>query len=72
LCSDGLYNAVKQPDIVTFLSLPTPETIVSNLLAKALDNGASDNVSIIIVKGEAGSIATPGRVDTIESVEEKA
>ena len=72
LCSDGLYNAVKQPDIVTFLSLPTPETIVSNLLAKALGNGASDNVSIIIVKGEAGSIATPGRVDTIESVEEKA
>lgn len=72
LCSDGLYNAIKQPDIVQLLSLPTPETIVKNLLAKALDNGASDNVSIIIVKGEPGSIPASSRADTKDSMEEKA
>lgn len=69
LCSDGLYNAVKQPDIIQFLSQPSPQLIVQHLLAKALENGASDNVSIIIVKGEPGSIPTPGRVDVIKGIE---
>ena len=70
LCSDGLYNAVKQDDIILTLSLPTAETIVKKLIARALENGASDNVSVIIVKGEPGSVQVPGRSDVIESIEE--
>ncbi|MDH5573608.1 MAG: protein phosphatase 2C domain-containing protein [Gammaproteobacteria bacterium] len=58
LCSDGLYNAVPQHDIITILSKSEPQNIVDNLISKALDNGAADNVSVIIVKGEPGSIST--------------
>ncbi|HEX5636708.1 MAG TPA: protein phosphatase 2C domain-containing protein [Gammaproteobacteria bacterium] len=72
LCSDGLYNAIKQPDIIPLLSLPTPEKIVKELLATALKNGASDNVSIIIVKGEPGSVPAQSRADATENMEEKA
>ena len=69
LCSDGLYNAVKQPDILQFMSLATPALIVQSLLARALENGANDNVSIIVVKGEPGSMPTNSRVDVVESLE---
>lgn len=60
LCSDGLYNAVPQDDIVSSLNIRDVKECAEDLMRKALDNGANDNVSVIIVRGE------PGRV-TMES-----
>ncbi|MDH5179572.1 MAG: protein phosphatase 2C domain-containing protein [Gammaproteobacteria bacterium] len=51
LCSDGLYNAVNEHEIMNQMGNGTAEQGVSSLIATALQNGASDNVSIIIVKG---------------------
>lgn len=52
LCSDGLYNMVPKDEIAQVLSsLPLQEAI-DTLIQKALDNGANDNVSVILVKGE--------------------
>lgn len=54
LCSDGLYNAVSEEDIALILSAREIETAAQNLIDKALENGAPDNVSVILVRGEAG------------------
>ena len=52
LCSDGLYNMVSKDEIAsTIANLPINKA-VDTLIQKALDNGASDNVSVILVKGE--------------------
>lgn len=51
LCSDGLYNTVDQENIMYFLNNFSAEDGVSGLVAKSLENGAPDNVSVIIVKG---------------------
>ncbi len=51
LCSDGLYNTVSDEDIVLELKQNSIDDGVKNLVVKALENGAPDNVSIIIVKG---------------------
>lgn len=56
LCSDGLYNAVNQDDIIRFISNGSSEHMVKNLIARALENGASDNVSVIIIRGEPDSV----------------
>ncbi len=51
LCSDGLYNMVSKDEMAEILnSLPLQEA-VDTLIQKALDNGANDNVSVILVKG---------------------
>lgn len=52
LCSDGLYNAVNEDELVRGLALGDSEAIVDSLVATALANGARDNVSAIVVKGE--------------------
>lgn len=51
LCSDGLYNSVHEHEIMNQMGSSTAEEGVSNLIATSLENGASDNVSVIIVKG---------------------
>lgn len=52
LCSDGLYNMVSREEIIhSISSLPIDEA-VDSLIQKALDNGANDNVSVILIKGE--------------------
>ena len=51
LCSDGLYNMVSKEDIAAIIAgLPIDEA-VDVLIQKALDAGANDNVSVILVKG---------------------
>ncbi len=56
LCSDGLYNMVSKEDIAQLMaSLPLNQA-VDALIQKALDNGANDNVSVILVKGEADAV----------------
>lgn len=51
LCSDGLYNAVEEKTIETNLSLKDPEDMATHLMDVALENGAADNVSVIVIKG---------------------
>lgn len=51
LCSDGLYNALDKESIVKNLNLDNTEAIVAGLIDDALENGASDNVSVVVIKG---------------------
>ena len=50
LCSDGLYNAVDENEIEYYMKNEDTDNAVKQLVVKSLENGASDNVSIIIVK----------------------
>jgi serine/threonine protein phosphatase PrpC len=56
LCSDGLYNAVNKETIARHLTGNDTGAMVSGLIDSALDNGASDNVSVIAIKGVRHSI----------------
>lgn len=51
LCSDGLYNSVNDQSIVQCLQNSSIEVAVDNLIQTALTNKASDNVSVVLVKG---------------------
>lgn len=51
LCSDGLYNAVEDDEIIQCLRESTLDSSVNNLIQTALNNKASDNVSVVLVKG---------------------
>lgn len=55
LCSDGLYNAVDSDDMLDALQEDKIEDSVSRLIGLALNNGAVDNISVILVKGVQGS-----------------
>lgn len=61
LCSDGLYNAVPKDDIISSLQLSDEQQIVDTLIQKALANGAPDNVSIVVARGEPEALATTNR-----------
>ena len=51
LCSDGLSNMVTESEMLeVFNRYNTPEKICESLLNLALDRGARDNVSIVLVK----------------------
>jgi serine/threonine protein phosphatase PrpC len=51
LCSDGLYEYTKDPEeLCSLLSADKLESIPSNLVNKALDGGAHDNVTVIAVR----------------------
>lgn len=56
LCSDGLYNMLSSQEIEQGLSYRNTEQSVTALMNKALEYGAADNVSIIVVKGEPGKV----------------
>lgn len=57
LCSDGLYNAISKEGIVACLENDAPDVIANTLLEDALDNGATDNVSVVVIKGVRESAA---------------
>ena len=51
LCSDGLWEMVRDPDISLLLSSRQEPTQISEMLVHAaLRNGGADNVSVIVVK----------------------
>ncbi len=51
LCTDGLYNAVNEGSIVDCLQQNDIETATHTLIETSLNNSASDNVSVVLVKG---------------------
>jgi serine/threonine protein phosphatase PrpC len=53
LCSDGLSNMLSDMEMVKTLADYPIELAVEVLIQQALDRGAHDNVSVILVKGEA-------------------
>jgi serine/threonine protein phosphatase PrpC len=61
LCSDGLYNAVDRNSIVAHLGKPDTAAMADGLINNALANGATDNVSVVVIKGvrqpSAGNVA---------------
>lgn len=50
LCSDGLYNAVDEIEIEDQMRSHDTDNAVKQMVVKALENGAPDNVSIVMVK----------------------
>lgn len=63
LCSDGLYNAVGNEAIVEAMKIRDVQQSTDELVEKALEQGARDNVSVIVVKGN------PGRVSAADSAQ---
>jgi len=51
LCSDGLWDMVRDPEIQRLLSLPAPDPAQTgkDLIQAALESGGEDNVSVIVV-----------------------
>jgi len=59
LCSDGLYNMVSKEALVETLSSFPIDQAVESLIQQAIDGGGSDNISIILIKGEQGAVPKP-------------
>ncbi len=51
LCSDGLWDMVRDPEIQRLLSMPAPDPAQTgkDLIQAALESGGEDNVSVIVV-----------------------
>ncbi|GAC1643694.1 MAG: hypothetical protein NVS4B12_08190 [Ktedonobacteraceae bacterium] len=51
LCSDGLWDMVRDPEIQRVLETPTsdPQQLGDNLIKAALTGGGEDNVSVIVI-----------------------
>jgi serine/threonine protein phosphatase PrpC len=51
LCSDGLWDMVRDPEIQRLMSAPAPDPTKTgkDLIQAALDGGGEDNVSVIVV-----------------------
>lgn len=53
LCSDGLYNTVDEFEIEEQMRRHDTDDAVKQLIVRSLENGAPDNVSIVMVKSVA-------------------
>ena len=51
LCSDGLSNEVEDRELLSLMA-PTLEESCQNLLRQALDRGAPDNVTVVLLEAE--------------------
>lgn len=52
LCTDGLYNEVTTADIQRILASGNCEDAVDRLVESALEHGARDNVSVVVVRAD--------------------
>jgi serine/threonine protein phosphatase PrpC len=57
ICSDGLTKEVTDAQITSVLRDSDPRTAAQALVDAALANGGADNVSVVIVDAEIGSVA---------------
>jgi len=55
LCTDGLTKVVSEPEIGRLLQEPDCQTAVDALLALAEEKGASDDVTLIVVRPKASA-----------------
>ena len=49
LCSDGLTDMLEESEIAEILAGNTPEDALARLLARALEEGGNDNITIVLV-----------------------
>jgi protein phosphatase len=57
LCSDGLHGSVEEDDIITVLSSGRSlESMCDVLVQLALDNGGTDNITVILIRLEEGDV----------------
>ena len=63
LCSDGLWDMVRDPEIQRLMSAPSPDPSKTGqkLIQAALDGGGEDNVSVIIVSFSEGEVSSSGK-----------
>ena len=55
ICSDGLHGSVEEEDIITVLSSGRSlESMCDVLIQLALDNGGTDNITLILIRFEEG------------------
>ena len=65
LCSDGLTGEVSDEEIFEILkATDSLETAVSTLIAKANENGGSDNITVIMIDAAEGALARPKTAKT--------
>jgi PPM family protein phosphatase len=50
LCSDGLWDLVSRADIAEAVATAPPDEAAETLLAQALERGAPDNVTVVVVR----------------------
>lgn len=55
ISSDGLHGQVTKEEICAALAMPSPDQAADRLMAAALDSGAPDNVSLVIVADREGA-----------------
>ena len=57
ICSDGLHGAVEEEDLITVLSSKRSlESMCELLIQLALDNGGTDNITILLIRFEEGDL----------------
>ena len=62
LCSDGLYDIIGDDDVTTVLMQREPAAAAASLVDAAVERGATDNVSTVVLRAEAAkSIAARER-----------
>ena len=65
MCSDGLSDTVSTDAMADIMQKhPAPKEAVRALVAAALDAGGHDNVTVSIVRVEAGSAKKPRKPKT--------
>ena len=62
LCSDGLYNALDEDLIQNILNIGNINLNSQQLISEALEAGASDNVSFILIQNSDGQTITNVKV----------
>ena len=50
LCSDGLYNHVEDDEILAFMAERSPQQAADFLVRTTVERGASDNVTVLVVR----------------------
>ncbi len=50
LCSDGLSNLFREEELLAQVNAPEPERCCERLLEQALERGAPDNVTVVLIR----------------------
>jgi serine/threonine protein phosphatase PrpC len=68
LCSDGLWDMVRDPKIEDLIrnSAPDPSVMSDSLIQAAYEGGGEDNVSVIVIQvGEPAKVTSMPRVQLL-------
>jgi serine/threonine protein phosphatase PrpC len=68
LCSDGLTNHILDDEIATLATGSSPQEACDQLIAKTLERGASDNVTVIVVRCQPAAVVEPNTAPALGNV----